>query len=156
MNNGRQKIIEEILQTMAKIRGSFHHGHGPLFAEHGVGMPHLKMLFCIGQSPDGISVKELAKNFQITPGAVTQCLDRLIEKGLVERFEDKDDRRIVRIRISIKAKEHFKKMKQFHRKKMDKLFVNLTDEELRQLSNILQKIILNCAEQCYHWRGHKK
>ncbi len=156
MNKNRQQFTEDILQTMAKIRGSFHHGHGPLFAEFGVGMPHLKMLFCIGQSEDGISVKELAECFHITPGAVTQFLDRLIAKGLAERFDDTDDRRIVRVRLTDKAKDHLKKMKQFHREKMAKLFANLSDVELQQLSKILQKITLNCAEQCYHWRSRNK
>lgn len=155
MDLNRQQIIEDILQAMAKIRGSFHHGHGPLFAEFGVGMPHLKMLFCISGSEDGLSVKELAECFHITPGAVTQFVDRLLGKGLIERFEDKRDRRVVHVRLTEKAKEQLKKMKQFHREKMAALFAKLPDEELQQLSKILQKINLNCAEQCYHWRGHK-
>lgn len=156
MNRQRQKIIEGLLQTMAKIRGSFHHGHGALLTEFGVGMPHLKMLFCVGRSEDGMAVKELAEWFRITPGAATQFIDRLLNKGLVERFEDRADRRIVRIRLSTKAREHFQRMKQFHREKMMKLFASLSDEELQQLATILQKITLNCAEWCYHWRGGKQ
>lgn len=155
MKSDRQQLIEEILHTMAKIRGSFHHGHGPLFAEFGFGMPHLKMLFCISGSKNGLSIKELAECFHITPGAVTQFVDRLLEKGLIERFEDQNDRRIVHVRLTDKAKEQLKDMKQFHREKMAALFTNLSGEELQQLSNILQKITLNCDEQCYHWRGHK-
>ncbi len=46
------------------------------------------------------SATDLARAAELNPGAMTRLIDKLIERGLVERHADPGDRRVVRIRLS--------------------------------------------------------
>ena len=59
----------------------------------------------------------------MTPGAITQFMDVLIEKNLVKREEDPNDRRIVRLKLTPSAKSQ---MEQFR-----KAFSNLCGPKVR-------------------------
>jgi DNA-binding MarR family transcriptional regulator len=146
MSDKRQQLIQELLQQMGHIKGSFQHGHGPMFKKHGFGMPHLMLMMKMANSDEGVTVGELSDKMNITPGAVTQFVDKLVEKGLVERFEEPKDRRVVRIKLTDKARRKFAAMREFHFERMSKLFKNLSDEELEQLGNLIKKIEVDPVE----------
>ncbi len=46
----------------------------------------------------------LAKKMYVKPSAITVMIDRLIDQELVERYHDKDDRRVVIIELTKKGK----------------------------------------------------
>ena len=46
---------------------------------------------------------KLAKMY-VKPSAITVMIDRLIDQGLVERYHDKDDRRVVVIELTKRVK----------------------------------------------------
>jgi DNA-binding MarR family transcriptional regulator len=140
MSDKRRQLIQEVLEAMGSVRGSFQHGHGPMFKKHGYGMPHLKLMMKMANSEDGISVSELSDKMGVTPGAITQFIDKLVEKGMVERIEDPKDRRVVRVKLTGKAKTKFQKMRDFHFERMTASFKGLSDEELQQLAGLVKKI----------------
>lgn len=49
---------------------------------------------------EGTHPRDLARSALITSGAMTARLDRLVDRGLVRRTPDPDDRRAVRIRLT--------------------------------------------------------
>ena len=55
----------------------------------------LKILIIMGFKSDNISEKMYVK-----PSAITVMIDRLIDQELVERYHDKDDRRVVIIELT--------------------------------------------------------
>jgi DNA-binding MarR family transcriptional regulator len=111
-----------------------------MFKKHGYGMPHLKIMLKMANSEEGVSVGELSEKMGVTPGAITQFIDKLVDKGMVERFEDPKDRRVVRIKLTAKAKAKFQIMRDFHFERMSVSFKNLSDEELQQLAELVKKI----------------
>src|SRR5438105_1035977 len=122
MTNKRRKLIQDLAEAMSSLKASFYHGQGPAFMQNGIGMPHFKLMMKMAASDDGISVGELSKSLHVTPGAITQFIDKLVDKGLVERYEDPNDRRVVRIKITTKAKGRFEKMKKLHFERLTKMF----------------------------------
>lgn len=54
---------------------------------------------------DGSSVKEIAERVQVESPAITGFVDRLIREGLVERFNDPQDRRVMKIHLTPKGHE---------------------------------------------------
>ncbi len=46
---------------------------------------------------------KLAKKMYVKPSAITVMIDRLIDQELVERYHDKDDRRVVIIELTKKG-----------------------------------------------------
>lgn len=102
--------------------------------------PQVHLLFTINRSKEGISVKELAERSNITPGAVTQFIDPLVELGLVVREGDLNDRRIVRLKLTEKARSHFEKFRKEHLESMFKVFEVLSDDEIKQLIALFTKM----------------
>lgn len=96
-------------------------------------------LFIISHT-EGISVKELAAKLQVTSGAVTQFVDVLVEKGLVERTEDSIDRRIQRVQLTNTTKKTFEEFHTQYLQQAVPIFNVLTDLELTQLTSLLAKI----------------
>ncbi len=87
-----------------------------------------------------MSVKELAEFTGVTPGAITQFVDALVEKGLVSREGDPLDRRVVRLKVTDLAKNQFEKFRQEHLASFSKVFDVLTDEEIKNLIGSMEKI----------------
>jgi DNA-binding MarR family transcriptional regulator len=86
-----------------------------------------------------VSVKELAEVLSVTSGAVTQFVDALVEKGLVRREEDHDDRRLLRIKLTEYAHNNFKEFKKDYFESVSRVFDSLSDEEIQQLTGLLMK-----------------
>ena len=51
-------------------------------------------------SGEAQTAADLARSTMQTPGAMTRLVDRLVEKGIIERERCTDDRRVVRLRLT--------------------------------------------------------
>ncbi len=85
-------------------------------------------------------MKELAELSSVTPGAITQFVDALVERGLVAREGDPSDRRIVRLKLTEMAKNQFEKFRREHLASMYKIFDVLNDDEIKQLIKLFTKL----------------
>ncbi len=65
---------------------------------------HHRTLFYISEH-DSCKMTDIANEFVLSPAAVTRTVNNLIEVGLVERFRDEADRRVVRVRVTDKGRE---------------------------------------------------
>ena len=52
----------------------------------------MKIMGCVISSPEGCSVKELAERLKITPGAVSQNVEKLVRRGPLVRLPDAEGR----------------------------------------------------------------
>ncbi len=138
--------FENIFKTIHKRRFHLHKNKQRFpFEDLNLSRREIIFLFIIGKSQDGISVKDLSKFQRITSGAVTQFIDSLIEKNLVKREEDTYDRRVIKIKLTDYAKSKFNNFKKGYVESLVPFFDNLTDEELDQFINILEKLRSNTA-----------
>ncbi|MFF2196707.1 MarR family winged helix-turn-helix transcriptional regulator [Streptomyces sp. NPDC058157] len=71
-------------------------------AEHGLEVGEFDVLMTLRRSgpTDGLTAGALIPAAMVTSGAITNRIDRLEAKGLVERVRDGADRRSVRIRLT--------------------------------------------------------
>ena len=110
MDEEREELSQLFLEKMFSLMKQIHRDvipHEPMLSP-----PQARLAFTIAKYKDeGISVKELAKIADITPGAITQFIDVLITKNLVVREEDPSDRRMVRLKITPSAKSQMETMR---------------------------------------------
>lgn len=98
------------------------------------------ILFCVLHiGPQ--SVKELAHRLGMTPSAITQMVNGLVEEGLLIRKEDREDRRKICVTLTPKGKKKLNTMKQARMQSFTQVFKTLSDADLLQLKNIYSKII---------------
>ena len=117
-----------------------HVRHPGLLDEPALSPPQVHLLIAISKEKEGISVKELAERTNVTPGAITQFVDVLVEKGLVMREGDHNDRRVVRLKTTDLAKNQFEKFRKAHLESFRRLFEVLSDDEIKQLIALISKI----------------
>jgi DNA-binding MarR family transcriptional regulator len=138
MAKNREELLQTLVQRMMSIMRHVRHVGPP--PEPLLSPPQVHLLFIIGRSKEGIPVKDLAEISSVTPGAITQFTDALVERGLVEREGDPNDRRIVRLKLTEKARNQMEKVRKEHLAAMSKVFEALTDEEIEQLTALMIKI----------------
>lgn len=138
MKDTREDLLQKLLEM---IRGVMRQvGHGFMGNEPVLSPPQVRLLFTIASRQQGFPVTELAEKTGVTPGAVTQFVDALVEKGLVSREGDPDDRRVVRLKLSETARGRYEKLRKDYLESVTRVFGVLSDAELRQLIQIFSKV----------------
>jgi DNA-binding MarR family transcriptional regulator len=140
MNGAREELLKSVIEKMGSIMRSMHAANEFPFGESKVGMPQIRILFYLARKQEGVSVKELAETLGVTSGAVTQFIDALVEKKLVRRQEDANDRRLLRMKLTDLAKAKFGSFKKDYFARVSLAFTTMSDEEIVRLIELLNKI----------------
>ena len=131
--------MQTLIQRMMSIMRHVHHSSIP--SEPPLSPPQVHLLFSIASKQEGISVKGLAERTSVTPGAITQFVDGLVEMGLVMREGDPNDRRIVRLKLTELAKSQFEHFRKDYLTSASRVFNVLSNDEIKQLISLFDKII---------------
>ena len=121
------------------LRGIVHrylkHGHGPpTHLDITIGQVHcLHTIDHLGTP----SMSELADALRLQPGTVTGLADGLVEHGLVERRDDPEDRRVVRVALTAKGKRGRDRRRKAMRRRLMALLGDIGDDDLRQVHQAL-------------------
>ncbi|PUA40736.1 MarR family transcriptional regulator [Paenibacillus elgii] len=91
--------------------------------------------------PDSIAV-DIANEFGLTRGAVTQLLDKLEEQNLVVRKPHPNSRRSLSLQVTDQGNELANAILDAYNKKIEKLFANYSADELASLKQLLEKLPL--------------
>ncbi len=103
----------------------------------------LRILNCIKLSPGGsVRLKEIANALQITAPAVSQIVERMVQQGMIERIQSRDDRRSVEISLSGIGRECHAHNNCFFDKLFDKLLVKVSPEKEAVFLEVLDHLIL--------------
>jgi DNA-binding MarR family transcriptional regulator len=89
---------------------------------------------------DSLSMSDLGKMLFISKPNVTALVNKLILKGLVIRFSDKDDRRIIMIRLSSKGVQFIEKTSKKYLETIKERLMSLSDKEFELFSVSLQNV----------------
>jgi DNA-binding MarR family transcriptional regulator len=138
MDKTREDLMQTLIQRMMSIMRHVHHSSIP--SEPPLSPPQVHLLFSIASKQEGISVKELAERTSVTPGAITQFVDGLVEMRLVMREGDPNDRRIVRLKLTELAKSQFEHFRKDYLTSASRVFDVLSNDEIKQLIALFDKI----------------
>lgn len=100
---------------------------------------HAGMLRILAATP-GITQQALAMALGALPSRLVALVDELEGKGLLERQSDDEDRRRYSLRLTEKGRETLQSIGRIAREHQQKLLAALSEEERRQLSNLLRRV----------------
>lgn len=140
MNKKRIELLKSITRELTRTSRKLDMGNCFTVANCQLTRTKAEILFFIASRPGGVAVKEIAAEFQVTSGAVTQFVDSLVESGLVVRTEGTQDRRTQLLSLTDVAKKEFARFDDDFVAQIQVLFQNLSDQELVSLSSMLVKI----------------
>jgi DNA-binding MarR family transcriptional regulator len=98
----------------------------------------LEILMVFSEKPRTTS--ELARLLMLTQGAVTQTIDTLVRRDLIERHHEEHDRRIVRLKLTPAGMKITDHLRNLHHKSMHSLIELLTDAETDLLIAVTEKM----------------
>lgn len=108
-------------------------------AEFELTMPQFNILRILRGAKSAISVNTIKDRMLEKSPNTTRLMDKLIEKGLIERVRCNEDRRVVYVKIT---KQGLNLLGNIDRKFNTNSFtqLNLTDQEAEELSRLLDKL----------------
>jgi len=97
---------------------------------------------CSSIYPDGnISMGEFGNALSVPLSTATRTADWLVENGFIERLQDPNDRRIVRVTLTDVGKETYREIDEYIRYRIKQVLYTLTDEEKAILLTLVSKVV---------------
>jgi MarR family transcriptional regulator, 2-MHQ and catechol-resistance regulon repressor len=137
--SGRKKNIEGLLDDLFILRHKLMHGVYFLSDTNRFPASQWMTLRTIYENP-GISVKDVARQLNISGSAATQLIDLLEKKGCLIRSENAEDRRSINIRLSDEINNLLARAKTEAASEFIALFDVLSDEELETFCHLSKKV----------------
>ena len=97
--------------------------------------------------PYTLNPKDITKQAYRTPGAITNVMDHLEEKGLIRRNADRENRRNVLVELTPEGLEMARESFLAQTDMEKRLLTMLSPEEKEQLRTLLKRILLDLEER---------
>lgn len=97
----------------------------------------IKLLTCFSNK-DELTMTQLSNNLAVSMPTMTAMVDRLVNSKMVERERDHMDRRVVRVKLTDAGRKILKKLIRIRRKEMEKILMNLNEEEMESYLNSIE------------------
>lgn len=110
-----------------------------LAREFGATLPRFDLLSVLHRRPAGMTMSELSGHLLVSNGNVTGLVNRLEADGLVKRQALVTDRRAFHVKLTAKGRRTFASMTAVHEQWIDGLFHGLSDADIQQLLDLLER-----------------
>jgi DNA-binding MarR family transcriptional regulator len=149
MATEREALIQAILQLESQLMHERCAVQPPALLDIDVTMLQLKALLIISSAAGsldsgGLRVSDLARWLDVTAATASTLLDRLVDRGLIERREDPHDRRQHRCQATAAGSELVRKFFEGTQAQNRELLTALSDAELQTVLQAL-KILIDAA-----------
>ena len=142
----RRALINQILRIDRDVCDEFvKRMRAPGLFELDLTMGQLKVLMYLSVA-EAANMGDLAQTMGVALPSVTPLVDRLVERGLVARRGDPDDRRVVVVVITDEGRELAEGFHDTGREQLEGVLDRLSDDELRLVDEAM-KLILRGAQE---------
>ncbi|MBT2625412.1 MarR family transcriptional regulator [Bacillus sp. HU-1818] len=129
MDKGKQGIMKDIIHTQFEVNRAV---RKKLFQTERTITPTQMYMLSLLDKGEASTVSELRKRLDLTSGAATIAINRLIEGQYIKRERDQGDRRVVRLSLTDKGMEIYQKLNDQFQVTYSQLFKDFSAEELEQ------------------------
>ena len=136
----KKESVEELVELQRRVDHDRRQYELDAWMRLHLGIGQLKTLFFISNRGSTTTGK-LAAALGVTPTNVTGIIDRLLEKNLITRTGDPDDRRVLLLRTTPRGDELVAELRQKRKERMTELFNRLTDEEAEIVAQALKIMV---------------
>jgi len=130
-----------LLQEFSQATDRYVESTGAQFGTHRTDMNALSIIMKYQQRGALPSPKDLSNDLQLSSPATTAMLDRLARLGLIERLRSDQDRRVIRISPTEKARLKGRQMFMPLGMKMMEVIGNYNDQELQVIARFMNDAV---------------
>ena len=132
-----------ILRFSRQMERYYNDCFADLTARTGVSMNELRVLLFLANNPDCDTARDIVELRGLAKSQVSQAVEQLVRRGLLERCPDDADRRIVRLTIPEEGLPLARKAQQIQTDCGRQLLAGFSPEELAQLKTLFDKMMAN-------------
>lgn len=92
------------------------------------------------QDNKGKTISELSEIMKITLPSVTLAINKLVKKGYVTKTRSEEDGRVIFVKLTDRSKKVARVHRHFHRRMVEAVIKDLTDEEFKAMVSGLVKL----------------
>ncbi len=137
---GKEALVEQMGDLVQRMYAQCRSESTEGWTELELTMPQLHTMALLSQGPQRMGV--IAWRLNSSQSAATSMIDRLVDKELVERVPDKDDRRVVACQLTETGREEMERLWRINRMRIALMADYLTIEELRRVVEAMELLCL--------------
>ena len=111
-----------------------------LFRQHDLTEAQFNVLFSLKYNPRHVTQTDLGKRLVVTRASITSILDKLESKGLVERIDVPDNRRIYHVEMTERGHTVLDELEPLYREKVHEVMEGLTERDCKTLIGLLERV----------------
>ncbi len=132
----RHEAILNIIHTANQIAAA----GAAFFRRYDLTEAQFNVLFLLKHKKCDLTQSALSLRLVVTRASVTSVLDKLEEKGLVERVNVPGNRRIYHVRLTKKGQALIDEIEPFYREEVHDLLKDLTEKDCKALIRSLERV----------------
>lgn len=136
----RENLLTELTETMIRTKRALQASMRPHMQHLDISGSQLELLITIAHLQP-VSATSLAKELGLTPGAISQLVEGLVQLDLVSRQADATDRRTQQLQISANGQTHLHALRTQRASAIKTIMSELSDEELHSLLVLQHKML---------------
>lgn len=129
LDDERAALVQEIFEINSKVHDRAVGLVGPMPVPPDLTMQQVRVLGHIAKDP-GISGHEIGERLGVSAPTASGLIDRLVEKGLVSRVDDPDDRRVRRLHATESGLDVIRQMDSMFGRALGVVIERLSVEDL--------------------------
>ena len=141
MKNDERKELSDLLMALAaSLKGIATKHADDVWMSLDLSMAQLKA-FMIVVHTGGLPTRALAARMRVSPSAVTPVVDGLAAKKLVRREDDNDDRRVIWVMPTAKARSLYEKLNEGSRSMIERVIAGAPEPDLKHARQVLGALL---------------
>jgi DNA-binding MarR family transcriptional regulator len=136
----KEALVEKMGDLVQQMYAQCRSGSTEEWTELELTMPQLHTMALLSQGPQRMGV--IAWRLNSSQSAATSMIDRLVDKRLVERVPDNDDRRVVACQLTDPGREEMERLWRINRMRIALIADHLTSEELNRVVEAMELLCL--------------
>ncbi len=136
MNPPKARLVHQFVKLVERMFLRMGSSPPKEWSDLDLTMPQMRTMVLLAQGPRRMS--ELAEALSIALSSATSMIDRLLNKGLVERIPDSHDRRLVLCQLTRHGRDEMERVWRIERQRITALAHALTEEELETVLHSME------------------
>jgi DNA-binding MarR family transcriptional regulator len=140
--SGRARLANDAWESLLTVHATFMKSFAaePIWGD--VSMKEYDVLYALTKSADPIRLTDLHRRVLLSQPALSRMVDRLVERGLVERCPDESDKRVVRLALTDAGRACQRKAGRAHARDVTTaMTARVSDADLEELKRITRALL---------------
>ncbi|MGK7313527.1 MAG: MarR family winged helix-turn-helix transcriptional regulator [Candidatus Longimicrobiales bacterium M2_2A_002] len=109
-------------------------------------MSQVKLLLLIARPGQRFKVTDVADFMGVTNAAASRAIDRLVQRGLIERTVSKEDRRAVDLSLTSASRTLLDRFTEIRNRELLRVLGDFPEEKIEQATELLDELSVRLAE----------